>query len=191
MKILVTGGAGFVGTNLIKRLLKDGHQVQSLDNYSTGLKSNEVEGCRYWAGDIQNISTMDKDFDVVFHLAAIARIQPSFDRPEEYINTNFNGTYEVVKGTRFKEEMAEINLAGGIEWWYNNTFAIRGGVFYENKNKGNRQFMNIGASLKYNMFGIDFSYLASLNGRQSPLANTLRFTLRLYLGDKPASKDAN
>ena len=104
---------------------------------------------------------------------------------------NPDGTYEVVKGTRFKEEMAEINLAGGIEWWYNNTFAIRGGVFYENKNKGNRQFMNIGASLKYNMFGIDFSYLASLNGRQSPLANTLRFTLRLYLGDKPASKDAN
>lgn len=97
MKILVTGGVGFVGTNLIKRLLKDGHEVQSLDNYSTGLKSNELVGCRYWYGDIQNISTMDKDFDVVFHMAAIARIQPSFDRPEEYINTNFNGTYEVVK----------------------------------------------------------------------------------------------
>jgi UDP-glucose 4-epimerase len=97
MKILVTGGAGFVGTNLIKRLLKDGHEVHSLDNYSTGLKSNEVEGCRYWAGDIQNISTMDKDFDIVFHLAAIARIQPSFERPEDYIDTNFNGTYEVVK----------------------------------------------------------------------------------------------
>lgn len=97
MKILVTGGVGFVGTNLIKRLLKDGHEVQSLDNYSTGLKSNEVDGCRYWVGDIQNISTMDKDFDVVFHLAAIARIQPSFEIPEEYINTNFNGTYEVVK----------------------------------------------------------------------------------------------
>ena len=104
---------------------------------------------------------------------------------------NDDGSYEIVKGSRFKEEMAEINLAGGVEWWYNNTFAIRGGVFYESKNKGNRQFMNIGASLKYNMFGIDFSYLASLNGRQSPLANTLRFTLRLYLGDKPASKDAN
>jgi len=97
MKILVTGGAGFVGTNLIKRLLKDGHEVQSLDNYSTGLKSNEVDGCRYWAGDIQNISTMDKDFDIVFHMAAIARIQPSFERPQDYIETNFNGTYEVVK----------------------------------------------------------------------------------------------
>jgi hypothetical protein len=112
------------------------------------------------------------------------------DANGDYIK-NPDGTYEVVKGTRFKEEMAEINLAAGVEWWYNNTFAIRGGVFYESKNKGNRQFMNIGASLKYNMFGIDFSYLASLNGRQSPLANTLRFTLRLYLGDKPASNDAN
>ena len=97
MKVLVTGGAGFVGTNLIKRLLKDEHEVQSLDNYSTGLKSNEVEGCRYWAGDIQNISTMDTDFDIVFHMAAIARIQPSFERPQDYIDTNFNGTYEVVK----------------------------------------------------------------------------------------------
>jgi len=112
------------------------------------------------------------------------------DASGNYIK-NPDGTYEVVKGTKFKEEMAEINLAGGVEWWYNNTFAIRGGVFYESKNKGNRQFMNIGASLKYNMFGIDFSYLASLNGRQSPLANTLRFTLRLYLGDKPEVKDAN
>lgn len=97
MKILVTGGAGFVGTNLIKRLLKDGHEVQSLDNYSTGLKSNEIDGCRYWSGDIQNVWTMDNDFDVVFHMAAIARIQPSFERPEDYIETNFNGTYEVVK----------------------------------------------------------------------------------------------
>ena len=112
------------------------------------------------------------------------------DASGNYIK-NPDGTYEVVKGTKFKEEMAEINLAGGVEWWYNNTFAVRGGVFYESKNKGNRQFMNIGASLKYNMFGIDFSYLASLNGRQSPLANTLRFTLRLYLGDKPVVKDAN
>lgn len=112
------------------------------------------------------------------------------DANGDYIK-NGDGTYQVVKGTKFKEELAEINLAGGVEWWYNNTFAIRGGVFYESKNKGNRQFLNLGASLKYNMFGIDFSYLASLNGRQSPLANTLRFTLRLYLGDKPAATNSN
>lgn len=96
-KVLVTGGAGFVGTNLIKQLLNDGYEVHSLDNYSTGLKSNEIEGCTYFSGDIQNISTMDKDFDVVFHMAAIARIQPSFERPADYIETNFSGTYEIVK----------------------------------------------------------------------------------------------
>lgn len=97
MKILVTGGAGFVGTNLIKRLLKDGHEVQSLDNYTTGSPDNEQPDATYIMGDIQNVWTMDTDFDVVFHMAAIARIQPSFERPADYIETNFNGTYEVVK----------------------------------------------------------------------------------------------
>ena len=47
MQALVTGGAGFVGTNLIKRLLKEGHKVISLDNYSTGKKENEQNGCKY------------------------------------------------------------------------------------------------------------------------------------------------
>ncbi len=97
MRILVTGGAGFVGTNLIQRLLKDGHEVESLDDYSTGLKSNEISECRYWNGDIQDINTMDTSFDTVFHLAAVARIQPSFDHPEESVRINFNGTYDVVK----------------------------------------------------------------------------------------------
>jgi len=98
MKILVTGGAGFVGTNLIKKLLKEGHEVMSLDNYTTGLKENEVEGCTYTRGDITNISNLFHPvFDIVFHMAAIARIQPSFERPEDYIETNFNGTYEIVK----------------------------------------------------------------------------------------------
>jgi hypothetical protein len=100
-----------------------------------------------------------------------------------------DGNYEVVKGTRFREELSEINIAFGTEWWYNDVFAVRGGVFFESKNKGNRQFMNLGASLKYNMFAIDFSYLASLNGRQSPLANTLRFTVRLYLDQAGASAE--
>ena len=97
MKILVTGGAGFIGTNLIKKLIKQNHIVHSLDNYTTGLNTNEIAGCKYWHGDIQHLYTMDKDFDVVYHMAAIARIQPSFERPADYIETNFQGTYEVVK----------------------------------------------------------------------------------------------
>ena len=101
MKILVTGGAGFIGTNLIKRLLKEGHEVYSLDNYSTGLRENKIKGCEYYTNDILNILAYNSRFmeniDVVYHMAAIARIQPSFERPEDYIKTNFNGTYEVVK----------------------------------------------------------------------------------------------
>jgi UDP-glucose 4-epimerase len=101
MKILVTGGAGFIGTNLIKRLLKEGHEVYSLDNYSTGLRENKIKGCEYYTNDILNLLAYNSRFmeniDVVYHMAAIARIQPSFERPEDYIKTNFNGTYEVVK----------------------------------------------------------------------------------------------
>jgi UDP-glucose 4-epimerase len=96
MKVLVTGGAGFVGTNLIKQLLEDGHSVISVDNYTTGLKSNHQKGCVYIEGDIRNFE-FPFEIDMIFHMAAIARIQPSFERPEDYIDVNFNGTYEVVK----------------------------------------------------------------------------------------------
>lgn len=97
MNVLVTGGAGFIGTNLIKFLLEKNHTVYSLDNYSTGLKSNEILGCKYTFGDLFDINTIQEDIDVVYHLAAKARIQPSFEYPEEYIKTNFEGTYAVVK----------------------------------------------------------------------------------------------
>ena len=63
MNILVTGGNGFIGSNLIKRLLKDGHTVKSLDNLSTGLKEYEVDGCVYEYGDIENIDRVGGVFD--------------------------------------------------------------------------------------------------------------------------------
>ena len=101
MKILVTGGAGFIGTNLIKRLLKEGHKVVSLDNYSTGLKQNEVEGAIYADIDINNIGIKDKSywegFDLMYHLAAIARIQPSFENPIDYLKTNGVATMRLAK----------------------------------------------------------------------------------------------
>ena len=98
MKILVTGGAGFVGTNLIKRLLKDKHEVISIDNYNTGLESNHQEGCKYLNFDIRTV--YDYSFikpDVIFHMAAIARIQPSFDNPKDYFTVNANGTMNIVE----------------------------------------------------------------------------------------------
>ena len=80
MKILVTGGAGFVGTNLIKRLVTNGHEVVSLDDYSTGTENNHVSGCHYVEGKIEHINYyfgMSPSFDLVYHLAGLSRIQPS------------------------------------------------------------------------------------------------------------------
>lgn len=111
------------------------------------------------------------------------------DENGDYLQ-NPDGTYQVVKGSKFKEELSEIMLGAGLEYWYNNLIAVRGGFFYENMNKGARQYFNFGVGLKYNRFGIDVSYLAALK-RLNPLANTLRFTLRFSLGEQsaPAEED--
>ena len=102
-KILVTGGAGFIGTNLIKRLLKDNHKVVSIDNYSTGLKENEQYGCQYFDADISEVRDfnffIDKP-DIVFHLAAIPRIQPSFDNPLDTYHANSTATINLLEWSR-------------------------------------------------------------------------------------------
>ena len=103
-KVLVTGGAGFIGTNLIKRLLRDGCEVVSIDNYSVGTKANHQEGCFYIDGDIvsDNFPTQLQNckFDIIFHLAALARIQPSLTNPHYTLENNFNGTLNVLEWAR-------------------------------------------------------------------------------------------
>ena len=106
MNIMVTGGAGFIGTNLIKRLLKDGHNVVSLDNYSTGKKENEQEGCVYHDVDIRD--AVDFDFfmdspDIIYHLAALPRIQPSFEFPALTMEVGMLGTMNILEWARNKE----------------------------------------------------------------------------------------
>ena len=105
MKCLVTGGAGFVGTNLVKRLVGDGHRVVSLDNYSTGLKENEQEGCQYFEVELCEVEDysffMDKP-DAIYHIGALARIQPSLERPLHHIKNNFISTLNVLEWARVK-----------------------------------------------------------------------------------------
>jgi UDP-glucose 4-epimerase len=104
MKALVTGGAGFIGTNLIKRLLKDGDKVISLDNYSSGFKENEVDGCNYI--DINLCQIGELEFaeenrpDVIFHMAALARIQPSLKNPHITLYNNFLSTLNILEHAR-------------------------------------------------------------------------------------------
>jgi len=78
------------------------------------------------------------------------------------------------------EEFKEFQVSLGAEYWYNNQFAVRAGYFYEDKTKGNRRYFSTGVGLKYNVFGLNFSYLIPSGGagaNQNPLSNTLRFSL--------------
>ncbi len=86
----------------------------------------------------------------------------------------FQSFYDAPQG--LKEELREVTYSVGCEYWYDNQFAIRAGYFHESMYKGNRQFLTLGAGLKYNVFGLDFAYLIPTEQR-NPLQNTLRFTL--------------
>ena len=99
-KILVTGGAGFIGSNLVKRLKDAGNRVVCLDDYSTGDKSTHIEGVKYIKGDIETIEYLKGEYDVCYHLAALSRIQPSFDDPTECFRVNVKGTESVLEWAR-------------------------------------------------------------------------------------------
>jgi hypothetical protein len=81
----------------------------------------------------------------------------------------------------FSEELQEISFSPGIEYGFNKTFFMRAGYFYENPNKGNRQYTTLGAGVHYSNIVFDFSYLAT-DANKSPLANVLRFSLGYNFG---------
>ena len=91
----------------------------------------------------------------------------------------FQSFYDAPDG--FKEELSELTLGLGAEYWYNDVFTVRAGFFHEAKTKGNRRYVTLGAGLKYNVFALDVSYLVPVNNTQvsgqNPLENTLRFSL--------------
>ena len=92
----------------------------------------------------------------------------------------------------FSEELKEFQISAGAEYWYNNQFALRAGYFYENKDKGDRRYFTMGLGVKYNMFGLNFSYLLPSGSgvSQNPLSNTLRFSVIFDLDGNDAAKDA-
>lgn len=83
-----------------------------------------------------------------------------------------------------KEELQEFTIGAGVEYMYQESFALRLGYFSENENKGARKYFTLGAGFKYNIMKIDVSYLMSTSKVQNPLENTLRFSLTFNFGDK-------
>src|SRR3989338_3440061 len=104
MKYLVTGGAGFIGANLVKQLLADGHQVVVLDNYAAGKKEDRIQsGAEYVEGDIRKDNDLDKacpGVDTIFHMAALPRVTFTVENPELTHDVNVNGTLQVLMAAK-------------------------------------------------------------------------------------------
>lgn len=115
MKVLVTGGAGFIGTNLCKRLVAEGHHVSSIDNYDSGLESNHINNVIYKNADIMTLTSGQK-YDKIFHLAALSRIQPSFNNPSETYRVNALGTQHICEVARLTG--AKVIYAGSSSRWH-------------------------------------------------------------------------
>ena len=99
-KAIVTGGAGFIGSNLVDNLIEQGVEVIVLDNLSTGKKENINPKATFYNKDVSKITLLDYDLfkgvDVVFHLAALARVQPSIEDPITFNKVNIDGTLNIL-----------------------------------------------------------------------------------------------
>ena len=115
--VLITGGVGFIGTNLAEELVKQNYNVMSLDNYSFGSKENEIEGVKYFNSDIEDIDKIAEPIDVCFHLCAMARVQPSFEDPMEYFRVNVLGTTKVMEWA--KKNNVKVIYAGSSSKHFN------------------------------------------------------------------------
>lgn len=117
MNVLITGGAGFVGSNLAKKLLELGHTVHVLDNYFTGVEENQHDGVIYHSGETKNIIDIFCQeplkayrFDLIYHLGEYSRVEQSFYDIDLVFKYNWLSIYEVLKFVKLKE--AKLIYAG-------------------------------------------------------------------------------
>ncbi|PAU95856.1 hypothetical protein CK503_02015 [Aliifodinibius salipaludis] len=107
----------------------------------------------------------------------------SDDKPKGVINSLFSSWGSFTRNTGTGEVTLslpqQLMYAVGTEYWYNDLFAVRGGYYYEDPNNGDRQYMTLGAGIRYKFVGVDFSYINTLGAENHPLANTTRFGLLL------------
>ncbi len=103
MKVLVTGGAGFIGSHTVEALLRSGHEVRVLDNLSSGRRSNLPEGVDLIIGDVTDeevVARVTKGMDAVIHLAALVSVPQSLEEPVQTFMVNSGGTVKVIEAAR-------------------------------------------------------------------------------------------
>ncbi|MFN4083669.1 MAG: type IX secretion system outer membrane channel protein PorV [Bacteroidia bacterium] len=127
-----------------------------------------------------------RGFDSISPATGQRIIQKGYNPDVPVVQGMLQSFYDAPRG--FKEELEEINISGGLEYWYDKQFALRGGYFYEHPNKGNRKFFTMGVGIRFNVFGLDVSYLQPIAQRH-PLERTLRFTLTFDLDAFASQKE--
>ncbi len=163
-----------------------GSKISYVKGYSDFLPANLGVGAALdYNLDAYNILTFTVDFNKYLVPtpqldSTAANYDPNFrDKP---LLSGIFGSFTDAQGG-FTEELQEIMISTGLEYWYDRQFAIRLGYFYENNLKGGRQFLTMGVGLKYREYNMDFSYLVPTGYFRSPLTNTLRFGLMFNFGD--------
>lgn len=128
--------------------------------------------------DEQNKLMFGVDFNKL--LVPALGANPSQQEIDDYRQKGVTGSWF----NSFSDFPGQANVSVGAEYWYNNQFAFRAGYFWEDKTRGNRRYFTAGLGLKYNIFGLNFSYLAPSGSgvSQNPLSNTLRFSVLFDLG---------
>ena len=158
MNYLVTGGAGFIGSHLVDRLIDMGHQVVVVDNLSTGKKDNVNPCAEFLQCDVNGGTPFPAlEFDVIFHLAAFARIQPSFDKPSATHHANVNSTLQVLEWTRAHHKGARIVYAGTSSMYhdrYANPYTFTKGIGEDYCTLFNRVFgIPVAIARFFNVYG--------------------------------------
>jgi UDP-glucose 4-epimerase len=117
-KVLVTGGAGFVGYALSTELLKRGYEVHVIDNLSIGAEAKISPFVKFLGGDVRAMDNIQNiAYDYIFHLAALSRIQPSFKNPTLTFSSNVDGTKQVVEYSYHNK--SKLIYAGSSSRWHN------------------------------------------------------------------------
>src|SRR3989338_1700878 len=128
MKLLVTGGAGFIGSNLVDELVREGHQVLIIDNLSLGKKEYLNPKAKFYKKDIRDyksIKPIFKGVDGVFHLAAQPRIQPSIINPAYSFDNNVLGTFNVMLAAKENKVKKFVYSASSSAYGDQKTLPLR------------------------------------------------------------------
>lgn len=169
-----------------------GTKIAYTDNVSDMIPANMGIGVS-WRAHLDDFNTLTLTLDANKLLVPTPKhsADPTLDENNDNIaDYRQMSVFESIFGSfsdapnGFSEEIREISYSAGMEYWYDNQFAFRLGYFFEHPLKGNRRYLTAGIGLKYNIFGINLSYLVPTNNLRNATDNTVRFTLSIDFSNR-------